>query len=107
MAQRASLGVARAGGLGENTSGDLFLAFSTGNTGRLDERGDTRRPLEVHMLQNRAMNALFEATVDATEEAILNALCTATTTTGVDGRTAYAIPLDRLQSLLGAVQRGV
>jgi len=105
LAQRASLGVARAGGLGENTSGDLFLAFSTGNAGRLDERGDARRPLEVHMLQNRAMNALFEATADATEEAILNALCMATTTTGVDGRTAYALPLDRLQSLLEAARR--
>jgi D-aminopeptidase len=107
LAQRASLGVARAGGLGENTSGDLFLAFSTGNAGRLDETGDRRRPLAVQMLQNRAMNALFEATVDATEEAILNALCTATMTTGVDGRTAYAIPLDRLQSLVGAAQRGL
>jgi D-aminopeptidase len=99
LAQRASLGIARAGGLGENGSGDLFLAFSTANDG-LHETGDLSIPLTVSMLRNRAMNVLFEAVVDATEEAIVNALCMATTTTGIDGRIAYELPLDRLQEVM-------
>jgi D-aminopeptidase len=98
LAQRASLGVARAGGLGENGSGDLFLAFSTANEG-LHETGELSAPLTVSMLRNRATNALFEAVVDATEEAIANALCMATTTTGIDGRIAYELPLDRLREV--------
>jgi D-aminopeptidase len=99
LAQRASLGVARAGGLGENGSGDLFLAFSTANDG-LHETVDSSTPLTVTMLRNTAMNALFEAVVEATEEAIVNALCMATITTGIDGRTAYALPLGRLQAVM-------
>jgi D-aminopeptidase len=99
LAQRAALGVARTGGLGENFSGDLFLAFSTGNLG-LSERTDEGGVLSVRMLPNEAMNPLFEAAADATEEAIVNALCAATTTTGVDGLTAHAIPLDRLQDVM-------
>jgi D-aminopeptidase len=99
LAQRAVIGVARTGGLGENYSGDIFLAFSTGNLG-LNERGAQDGTLSLRMLPNEAMNPLFEAVADATEEAIVNALCVATTTTGVDGRTAYAIPIDRLQSIM-------
>jgi D-aminopeptidase len=52
------------------------------------------------MLHNDALTPLFEAVADATEEAILNALCMATTTTGINGRTAYAIPLDRLGAIM-------
>jgi D-aminopeptidase len=99
LAQRATIGVARTGGLGENFSGDLFLAFSTGNLG-LTERAGEHGTLSVRMLPNEAMNPLFEAVADATEEAIVNALCAATATTGADGVTAYAIPLDRLQAVL-------
>ena len=99
LAQRAAIGVARTGGLGENFSGDIFLAFSTGNLG-LKERASEDGTLPVRMLPNEAMDPLFEAAADATEEAIVNALCAATTTTGIDGLTAYAIPLDRLQSAM-------
>lgn len=99
LAQRATLGIARVGGLGENRSGDIFLAFSTANSGLAAERqpGET---LDVRMLPNDAMSPLFEAVADATEEAIVNALCVATTTTGVDGRTVHALPLDRLREIL-------
>jgi D-aminopeptidase len=99
LAQRAAIGVARTGGLGENYSGDIFLAFSTGNPGLHDRRGEDG-VLSARMLPNEAMNPLFEAVADATEEAIVNALCAATTTTGIDGRTAYAIPIDRLQEAM-------
>jgi D-aminopeptidase len=99
LAQRAAIGVARTGGLGENFSGDIFLAFSTGNLG-LRERAGEDGTLPVRMLPNEAMNPLFEAAADATEEAIVNALCAATTTTGIDGLTAYAIPLDRLRTAM-------
>jgi D-aminopeptidase len=99
LAQRATLGVARVGGLGENTSGDIFLAFSTGNRGMYANPRNTS-PVQVRMLPDNTINPLFEAAADATEEAILNALCMATTMTGVDRRVAYALPLDRLKQLL-------
>ena len=99
LAQRATLGIARCGGLGENSSGDIFLAFSTGNSG-LNVRRQPGETLDVRMLPNDAISPLFEAVADATEEAILNALCAATTMTGIDDRTVYALPLDRLQNVL-------
>jgi D-aminopeptidase len=99
LAERATIGVARTGGLGENYSGDIFLAFSTGNLGLRDRVGEDGA-LSLRMLPDEAMNPLFEAVADATEEAIVNALCAATTTTGIDDRTAYALPLDRLQAAM-------
>ncbi len=99
LAKRATLGVGRTGGLGENYSGDIFLAFSTGNLGLGSRRG-ADGALSMRMLPNEAMNPLFEAAADATEEAIVNALCAATTMTGVNSRTAYAIPLDRLEEVM-------
>jgi len=102
LAQRATIGIARAGGLGENSSGDLFLAFSTANDGLGGAGGGDRSGvLTVRMLPNDALSALFEAVADATEEAIVNALCAATTTTGIDGRTAYALQPDRLREVMG------
>ena len=97
LAQRAGLGVARMGGVGEDSSGDLFLAFATGNGG-LGGRSGT---LPLRMLPNERMTPLFDAVVEATEEAIVNALCAAETMTGRGGSTAHAIPLDRLASLFG------
>ncbi len=97
LAQRATLGVARMGGLGENSSGDIFLAFSTANR-HLNRSGT--EPFEVKMLPQAAVSPLFEAVGEATEEAILNALCAATTMVGVEGRTAHALPLDRLQEIM-------
>jgi D-aminopeptidase len=99
MAQRATLGIARMGGLGSNGSGDIFLAFSTANRGMYDAR-PLKEPIAVFMLQHDAMTPLFEAVADCTEEAILNAMCMATTTTGANGRTAHAIPLDRLVEVM-------
>jgi D-aminopeptidase len=99
LAQRATIGIARTGGLGENSSGDIFLAWSTANRGRYMQPGRSAPLLDVQMLHHNALTPLFEAAADATEEAILNALCIATTTTGINGRMAHAIPLDRLQTL--------
>ena len=89
LARRATIGLARAGGIGHNGSGDLFLAFATGNH---LPAGEERRRLE--MLDHEVMNPLLTATAEAVEEAILNALCAAETTTGHLGRTAHALPLD-------------
>jgi D-aminopeptidase len=99
LAQRVTLGVARAGGLGENDSGDLFLAFSTANRG-LYARLGPGESVAVRALPLDAQTPLFEAVADATEEAILNALCAATTMTGAEERTVYALPQDRLAEIL-------
>lgn len=99
LAQRATIGVARVGGLGENSSGDIFLAFSTGNDNLQppDAVGD---PQTIRALPHGAMTPLFEAAADATEEAILNALCMATTMEGANHRVAQALPLGQLRDLL-------
>ena len=96
LAQRVSLGIGRVGGLGENSSGDIFIAFSTAPLGT-ESAGGVR---QVGMLANNRMNALFAATVQATEEAIVNALVAAEDMTGQRGRTVYALPIDRLQMVL-------
>ncbi len=98
LAQRATIGLARVGGNGNNSSGDIFLAFTTANRGFSGE--DTYAPVPVQTLQPDAMTPLFEAVADATEEAILNALCAATTMTGVNGRTSHALPLDKVADLM-------
>jgi D-aminopeptidase len=99
LAQRATIGLARVGGIGANSSGDIFLAFATGNRGLPGAKLRARDPVACRMLPNDAMTPLFEACAEATEEAILNALCMATTTTGIEGRTVYALPLDRVVEL--------
>ncbi len=104
LAQRATIGIARVGGLGENGSGDIFFAFSTANRD-LEAPRPAGEPVPVRMLPNDALTPLFEAVAEATEEAIVNALCAATTMTGVDGRVAHAIPLDRLRAVMAADRR--
>ncbi|MCO5992173.1 DmpA family aminopeptidase [Actinoallomurus rhizosphaericola] len=99
LAQRAGLGVARTGGAGENTSGDGFLAFSTANRGRLPSDALGVRPprvLTVEALADAYIDPLFYGAIEATEEAIVNALLAAETMTGRDGLTAHALPPDRL-----------
>lgn len=86
LAQRAGLGVARTGGAGENGSGDIFIAFSTANRGL--HGGGTRA---VTMLGNDAVDPLFYAVIEATEEAIVNALVAAETMTGFRGATAHRL----------------
>jgi D-aminopeptidase len=100
LAQRAALGIARTGGLGEHSSGDLILAFATGNAVLASEHL-TGLPLtqDVRMLSDEFIDAYFEATAEATEEAIVNALVAAETTTG-RGATAHALPHDRLLAVL-------
>jgi D-aminopeptidase len=96
LAQRSALAVGRLGGTGEQYSGDLMLAFSTGNRGippyAWDEDVDTDRPeIALRMVAPQLMTRLFDLTIEATEEAILNALVAAQTLTGRDGRTAHAL----------------
>ena len=103
LAQRVGLGVARTGGVGEHWSGDLFLAFSTANRGiPASELSDTpARTVQLTMLSNTYINALFDAVVEATEESILNAMLAAKTMTGRDGVTAHGLDPDRLLAALG------
>jgi D-aminopeptidase len=103
LAQRAGLGVARTGGVGENNSGDLFLAFATGNTGLHGEALGQATPLtlDLNMVPNERMTPMFDAVVEATEEAIVNTLVAAETLTGRDGVTAHALPRERLAELIG------
>jgi D-aminopeptidase len=96
LARRIPLGISRVGSPGDHYSGDIFLAFSTANPGAAKRSGTA----DIKMLSQDAMDPLFEAVVQATEEAILNAMITATTTVGINGNTAYALPHDRLQELL-------
>lgn len=97
LSRRITVGLGRAGGYGHDSSGDIFLAFSTGNHIRDGESS----PSALQMLPNDQMDDLFHAAADATEEAILNSLCAASTTVGKLGRTAHALPLDRVVELLG------
>jgi D-aminopeptidase len=108
LAQRAALGVARAGGGGEHSSGDLFLAFSTGNRGRLHsykiELGD--EPIDLQMVPDGVITDLFWAAIESTEEAILNALVAAETMVGRDGITAHALDHGRLVEIMARYGRG-
>lgn len=108
LAQRAGLGIARAGGSGAHSSGDLFLCFSTANRGKLRSYKDELPaiPALVSMLPDTAISPLFWAAIEATEEAILNALCAAETMTGRDGITAHALPRDRLLEAMAKYGRG-
>jgi L-aminopeptidase/D-esterase-like protein len=92
LATRVSLGVGRTGGFGGNGSGDIFLAFSTANP----QTAGSEELSRVEMLPNARMNPLFYAAVQATEEAILNAMLAADTMTGADGLRLHALPHDRL-----------
>jgi L-aminopeptidase/D-esterase-like protein len=96
IARRAALGVGRMGGLGEDSSGDFFLAFSTANAGAARDSA----PPPLAMLPNERINPLFEAAVSATEEAIVNAMLAAETMTGADGNRVFALPPDRLVQAL-------
>jgi L-aminopeptidase/D-esterase-like protein len=96
LVTRASLGVGRMGGKGENSSGDIFIAFSTANPRSSVDTGTVK----VDMLPNARINALFYATVQATEEAIINAMLAAETMTGVNDNRVYALPVDRLREVM-------
>jgi D-aminopeptidase len=97
LAQRATSGLAHVGGVGHNTSGDLFRAFATGN--HIPARSEGLIQLKG-MLPHDQLNPFFDAAADVVEESILNALTAAETMTGQQGRTAYALPLDELQQVM-------
>ena len=108
LAQRASLGIARMGGIAAHSSGDLIIAFATGNRGLSRAAGerDARLTVEARMVVDRAITPLFQATVEATEAAIVNALLAAQTMTGRDGITAHALDHDRLLDVMARYGRG-
>jgi L-aminopeptidase/D-esterase-like protein len=101
LARRAAMGLARTGSVAGNGSGDIFLAFSTANPAAAQRDGVAA----LTMLPNERMNPLFEATVQATEEAILNALVAAETMTGRDGHKALALPHERVKEVLRKYNR--
>ncbi|HEX5038730.1 MAG TPA: P1 family peptidase [Candidatus Limnocylindria bacterium] len=103
LAQRVGMGVARMGSFASHGSGDLFLAFATGNRGLSHRAGedDPRPTVELRMVVDEHINPLFEGVAEATEEAIVNALLAAETMTGRDGITAHALPVDRLLEVMG------
>lgn len=101
LAQRATVGLARVGGMGHNFSGDIFLAFSNGN--HIPAQGE--EIVSIRMIPNHEMNPFFNAVAEATEEAILNALCAAETMTGFDGRIVHALPRAEMLAVLRDFRR--
>jgi D-aminopeptidase len=104
IAKRVTLGLGRLGSISGDGSGDIFIAFSTANAGAGLEQ---KKPVALQMLPNDRMDALFEATVQATEEAVVNALVAARTMTGANGHTVEALPHDRLREVLKKYNRMV
>ncbi len=102
IARRVALGIGRNGSIAGNGSGDIFIAFSTANPGASEiDHG----PVDLKMLPNDSMDALFAATVQATEEAIVNAMVAATDMTGIDGHHVRALPHDELRAVLARYNR--
>ena len=101
IAQRVSLGIGNTGGYASNGSGDIFIAFSTANPDAF-QRYDFS---EVEMLPNDLMTPLFEATAQAVEEAIINAMIAAETMEGINGNKSYALPHELLQEVLRKYNR--
>ncbi len=102
ITRRVPMGIARLGGTASNGSGDIFIAFSTANPGAAQSSG---RPVDIQMLPNGVLSPLFTATIEATEEAIVNSLVAAETMTGRNGITVYALPHDRLREVLRKYSR--
>jgi len=101
IARRVTLGLGRLGSISGNDSGDIFIAFSTANAGA----GLAQKSANVRMLANGLMDSLFEATVQATEEAVVNAMIAAKTMTGINGHIVEALPHDRLSEVLRKYNR--
>ena len=101
VVQRVSLGIGAVGGQGTNGSGDIFIAFSTANPTAFQRADFTK----VDVLPNDEINPLFEATIQATEEAIINSLFMATDMKGKGGRTIEALPIDKVLLILKQYNR--
>ncbi len=108
LAQRAGLGIARMGSIAADSSGDIFLAFATGNRGLPGAAilPAPRPVVAVRMLDDARISELFRATVEATEEAVVNALLTAGTMTGADGITAHGLEGERVVEIMARYGRG-
>jgi D-aminopeptidase len=102
IAKRASLGLGRNGSTAANGSGDIFIAFSTFHHGIGSEAGGL---YDLKMLGNADLSPLFQGTVEAAEEAVVNAMVAAETMTGRNGLTVYALPHDRLREVLRKYNR--
>ena len=102
VVKRVSLGIGLMGGTGGNSSGDIFLAFSTANSAAAAQAEGIA---EAKFLPNDRINPLFEATIQATEEAIVNAMVAAETMTGRNSNKVSAIPHDRLRDILKKYNR--
>ena len=100
LCNRVPLGIGRTGGYGANSSGDFFLAFSTAEI----ETTDNEELRSITMLSNKSIDQLFLATVQATEEAILNALVAAETMEGINGNIVHALPIERLMKMLEGIR---
>jgi len=101
VARRVTLGLGRDGSYSGDGSGDIFIAFSTANPGAASSSGLA----DVSMLPNGQLNPIFLATVQATEEAVINAMAAAETMTGRKGHTVYALPHDQLREILKKYNR--
>ncbi|MGB7847390.1 MAG: P1 family peptidase [Candidatus Acidiferrum sp.] len=101
LARRVSLGLGRNGSISGNGSGDIFMAFSTANPGA----AAVDHTVDLKMVPNDMLNPVFEATVQATEEAIINAMVAATSMTGIDNHHVTALPHDQLRAILKKYNR--
>jgi L-aminopeptidase/D-esterase-like protein len=101
LARRVSLGLGRDGSISGNGSGDIYIAFSTANSGAAKPDG----PVQLTMLPNDKMDPLFAATVQATEEAIVNAMVAAETMSGIENHKVIALPHDKLRAVLKKYNR--
>lgn len=101
LAQRIPLGITRTGGIGGNGSGDIFIAFSTANKNAFNRE----KEVQVTTMSNDMIDELFEATIQATEEAIINALFAGKTITGINGNKAYGLPKEKVIELLKKYNR--
>lgn len=101
IVQRVSLGIGQVGGQGTNGSGDIFIAFSTANPTAFQREEFTK----VETLPNDEINPLFEATIQATEEAIINAMVAAETMEGINGNKSHALPHKRVMDVLKKYNR--
>ncbi|MBI4476046.1 MAG: P1 family peptidase, partial [Acidobacteria bacterium] len=104
LGRRVSLGLARTGSTSGNSSGDIFIAFSTANAVPLSGKEPTLTATFISP-ESSVLNQLFQAVVEATEESVLNALTKATTMTGINGNTVHALPYDRLAMVMAKYGR--
>lgn len=104
LAKRAFMGLAKTGGIAHNGSGDYVIAFSTDSTLRVPHNSQEKKQT-LSLLTNDAVSPLFMAAIEATEEAIINSLFAATTTKGIDGHTAEALPADKVIAILKKYNR--